>query len=385
MATTLNVGIIGAGWMGHVHARAYSRLVQHYPDLSININVAAVADSMSSQVTDFVNRFPSAQPYSDWRDLVADDAIDIVSVTAPNFLHRELGVAVAQAGKHLWIEKPVGLTAADAQAVADAVAAAGIVCAAGFNYRNFPAVARARRAIQSGEIGRITHARVWLLTDYAAHPGGPLSWRYTIEKGGHGVLGDLASHGVDLARHLLGDIASLVAITDTFIPQRPLAQAGTSHYAVGSTEGPTGPVENEDYVVALARTVEGVPLTLESSRAAVGDQNNYGFEVHGTEGLVRWDFRRSDELSLSIGDDYGNQPTATVYAGPGDGEYAAFQPGAGIAISYDDSKVMECATFVRGIMAGQVQGASIMDAVASAKTLEAVVASAANGSWVTVA
>ena len=208
-------------------------------------------------------------------------------------------------------------------AVSTAVADAGIVCATGFNYRNFPAVARAREVITTGAIGRITHARVWLLTDYAAHPGGPLSWRYTLEKGGHGVLGDLASHGADMARYLLGDIERLVAVTDTFIPQRPLAQAGVSHYAVGSADGPTGPVENEDYVVALARLASGVPLTLESSRAAVGDQNNYGFEVHGTQGLVRWDFRRSDELSLSVGDEYSNQPTSTVFAGPGDGDYGA--------------------------------------------------------------
>jgi predicted dehydrogenase len=126
-------------------------------------------------------------------------------------------------------------------------------------------------------------------------------------------------------------------------------------------------------------------LTLESSRAAVGDQNNYGFEVHGTTGLVRWDFRRSDELQVSIGDSYSNQPTSTVYAGPGDGEYGSFQPGAGIAISYDDSKVMECAAFVRGILAGAVQGASIGDAVASAVALEAIVESAATGSWITLA
>jgi predicted dehydrogenase len=245
-------------------------------------------------------------------------------------------------------------------------------------------VARARAAIQSGEIGQVTHARVWLLTDYAAHPGGPLSWRYTLEKGGHGVLGDLASHGVDLARYVVGDLVDVVALTDTFIPRRPLAQAGASHYAVGSADGPSGPVENEDYVVALARTTSGIPLTLESSRAAVGEQNNYGLEVHGTRGLVRWDFRRSDELALSAGDSYANQPTSTVYAGPGDGDYDAFQPGAGIAISYDDSKVIECAAFLRSIATGQPHGAGIDDAVHSAAALDAIVTSAATRAWVTI-
>lgn len=384
MARILNVGVIGAGWMGHVHARGYSRLSHHYPHLGAQVNVVAVADSVTSQTDDFVARFPGARAVSDWRDLVADPSIDAISVTAPNFLHKEMGVAVAQAGKHLWIEKPVGLTAADAEAVAAAVAQAGVVCTTGFNYRNFPAVVRAQQAIAAGDIGRVTHARVWLLTDYAAHPGGPLSWRYTLEMGGHGVLGDLASHGIDMTRNLLGEVESLVALTEQFIPTRPVAQAGTSHYAVGDASGERGAVENEDYVAAMLRTATGVPVMFESSRCAVGEQNNYGFEVHGTHGVVRWDFRRSDELALSVGTDYSNQPTTTLYAGPGDGDYAAFQPGAGIAIGYDDSKVIECAGFVAGIVAGGVQGASIHDAVASARALEAIVASAATGAWVTI-
>ncbi len=148
-----------------------------------------------------------------------------MSVTAPNFLHREIGVAVAEAGKHLWIEKPVGLTSADAAAVRDAVRASGVVGCVGFNYRHVPAVARARRIVESGQIGVPTHARVQLLTDYAAHPGSPLSWRYTLESGGHGVLGDLASHGVDLLRFVLGDVTGVMARTAIHIPQRPVAQA----------------------------------------------------------------------------------------------------------------------------------------------------------------
>ncbi|MEZ5097941.1 MAG: Gfo/Idh/MocA family oxidoreductase [Nocardioides sp.] len=176
-----------------------------------------------------------------------------MSVTAPNFLHGEIGSAVAAAGKHLWIEKPVGLSAQDAIAVRDAVETAGVVGCVGFNYRLVPAVARARRLIEAGEIGTPTHARVQLLTDYAAHPGSPLSWRYAVDRGGHGVLGDLASHGVDLLRFLLGDLAALTAQTAIHIPQRPIAEAH-GHYEVLDVEQPGlrfGAVENEDYVVAL--------------------------------------------------------------------------------------------------------------------------------------
>ena len=141
---------------------------------------------------------------------------------------------MAAAGKHLWIEKPVGLCTADAAAVADAVAAAGVQSTVGFNYRNAPAVQHARELISSGAIGTVTHARFRLFSDYAAHPQGALSWRFERARGGAGVLGDLVSHGADLARYLLGEIESLVADTATFIEQRPEPSGTGSHYALAT-------------------------------------------------------------------------------------------------------------------------------------------------------
>jgi predicted dehydrogenase len=380
---TLKVGIIGAGWMGHVHARAYQRLSQHWPDLAVRPELVAVADP-SAAAADAFARAHGGTAYADWHELLADRDIAAVSVTAPNFLHREIGVAVAQAGKHLWIEKPVGLTAADAIAVRDAVHASGVVDCVGFNYRHVPSVARARRVVESGEIGVPTHARVQLLTDYAAHPGSPLSWRYAVDRGGHGVLGDLASHGVDLLRFVLGDISGVMAQTAIHIPKRPIADA-QGHYAVLDIDDPSlsfGEVENEDYVVAVLRMANGALSVCEANRAAVGEQNNYAFEVHGTKGLVRWDFRRPGELQVSTGDQYAGQPTSTVFSEPGDGEYAAFQPGAGIAMGYDDTKVVEARNFVRAISGEAAELATLDDAVASAGVLDAMVASHDSGEWV---
>jgi predicted dehydrogenase len=380
---TLKVGIVGAGWMGHVHARAYQRVAQHWPDLAVRPELVAVADPSAPAAETFA-RAHGATPYADWRELLADPDLAAVSVTAPNFLHREIGVAVAEAGKHLWIEKPVGLTAADAVAVRDAAHTRGVVSCVGFNYRNVPAVARARRVVESGQVGVPTHARVQLLTDYAAHPGSPLSWRYAVDRGGHGVLGDLASHGVDLLRFLLGDVAGVMAQTAIHIPQRPVADA-QGHYAVLDVTEPGlafGEVENEDYVLAILRMASGTLSVCEANRAAVGEQNNYAFEVHGTRGLVRWDFRRPGELQVSSGDQYAGQPTSTVFSEPGDGEYAAFQPGAGIAMGFDDTKVVEARNFLRAIVGEVVELANLDDAVASATALDAMVASHETGSWV---
>jgi predicted dehydrogenase len=386
---TLKVGVIGAGWMGHVHARAYQRLSQHWPDLAVRPELVAVADPSEAAVDAFTCAH-GGTAYADWHDLLAEPDIAAVSVTAPNYLHREIGVAVAEAGKHLWIEKPVGLTAADAIAVRDAVHASGAVSCVGFNYRHVPAVARARRVVESGLIGVPTHARVQLLTDYAAHPGSPLSWRYAVDRGGHGVLGDLASHGVDLLRFVLGEVTGVMAQTAIHIPKRPIADAqkqAQGHYSVLDVDDPGlsfGEVENEDYVVAILRMASGALSVCEANRAAVGEQNNYAFEVHGTRGLVRWDFRRPGELQVSTGDHYAGQPTSTVFSEPGDGEYAAFQPGAGIAMGYDDTKVVEARSFVRAISGEATELATLDDAVASATVLDAMVSSHDSGEWVQV-
>jgi predicted dehydrogenase len=317
----------------------------------------------------------------DWRELATDPRVRAVSITAPNFLHRELGVALARAGKHIWIEKPVGLDAADAQAVAAAVREAGVQGAVGFNYRNAPAVAAARELIAAGELGTVTHARFRLFSDYAAHPEGALSWRFERARGGSGVLGDLAAHGVDLVRHLLGDIDALVADTATFVPQRARPTGATAGHT-RAAGGELGPVENEDYVSSQLRLASGARVVLEASRVAVGEQNNYGFEVHGTRGAVSWDFRRMGELAVSVGDAYQDQAVSTVYVGPGHGEYAAFQPGAGIAMGYDDLKVIEAYHFLRSIAEGKPYGATLDDAVRSAVALDAMARSVDSGSWV---
>jgi predicted dehydrogenase len=268
--------------------------------------------------------------------------------------------------------------------VSDAVTKAGVQGTVGFNYRNAPAVAAARELIASGEIGTVTHVRIRLFSDYAAHPEGALTWRYERERGGSGVLGDLASHGVDLARFLLGEIEALTADTAIFLPQRARPTGATAGHT-RAAGGDLGPVENEDYVNCLLRFASGARGVLEACRVSVGEQNNYGFEVHGTKGAVFWDFRRMGELGVSRGTSYQDQPVSTVYVGPGQGEYAAFQPGSANSMGYDDLKVIEAHNFLRSIAENTSHGATLVDAVHSAAALDAMSRSAERGSWVSLA
>ncbi|MBM7089458.1 Gfo/Idh/MocA family oxidoreductase [Streptomyces sp. SID9913] len=383
MVDALGVAVVGFGWMGRVHTQAYARVAHHYPQLGLRPELVAVAEEVPGRAEEAAERFGFASATRDWREVAADPRVRAVSITAPNFLHREIGVAMAEAGKHLWIEKPVGLSSADARAVADAVAKAGVQGAVGFNYRNAPAVEAARELITSGGIGTVTHARIRLFSDYAAHPEGALTWRYERERGGSGVLGDLASHGADLARFLLGDIASLTADTAVFVPERARPTGATAGHS-RAAGGELGPVENEDYVSCLLRFASGARGVLEACRVSVGEQNNYGFEVHGTRGAVFWDFRRMNELGVSRGTSYQDQPVSTVHVGPGDGEFAAFQPGAANAMGYDDLKVIEAYRFLRSVAEGVPHGATLADAVHSAGVLDAMARSAEQGAWVPV-
>jgi predicted dehydrogenase len=367
--------------MGRLHSRAYSRVAQHYPELALRPELVAVADSAGDdRLQQAAAAYGFSGVHTDWRELIERDDIDLVSITAPNFLHHQIGVAAAKAGKHIWIEKPAGRNAAETREIRDAVAAAGKQSATGFNYRHAPAVQLARSMIRSGRIGRVEHITVRLLADYAADPRSLLSWRFDRELAGSGVLGDLVSHGVDLARQLAGEIIAVVSDQATFIPQRHHGDPTADRTAHGS--GPLREVQNEDYVNALLRFDDGVRGALEASRVAVGEQCTYGFEVHGDRGALSWDFRRMGELKICVDQDYVDASYLTRLVAPGDGELAAFQPGAGAAMSFDDLKIIEAHQLITAIATGAPVGPTLDDAVIAAELVDAMQRSVREGRWI---
>ncbi|WP_369371218.1 Gfo/Idh/MocA family protein [Promicromonospora sp. Populi] len=378
----IGIGVIGFGWMGRVHTTAYTRVGHHYP-LARRPRLVAVADEVPGRADQAAAAYGFERATNDWRSLLDAPDISAVSITAPNFAHREIGEAFAAAGKHIWIEKPVGVTADDAAAVRDAVRAAGVQSAVGFNYRNAPAVEELRRRIADGEIGEITHASFRMLGDYAADASGAFTWRYELARAGHGVLGDLASHAVDLVRHLLGEIDEVVADGAIFVPRRRRPSGVvTGHERV--SDGELVDVENEDWVSAILRLSSGARVTLEASRVAVGHQNDYGVRIHGTRGVLEWDFRRMGELVEAAGDAVQDLPLATRFVGTQSGDLARFQPGGALALSYDDLKVVEAERFLRSIVTGQPVGAVIDDAVAAAVVIDALAESTRTRRWTSV-
>ncbi len=381
---TINVGVVGFGWMGQVHAKALSRVLQHYPDLGVTPRLVAVADTAEDGRLEYARDVLGATfTTSDWRELVARNDVDLVCVAGPNFTHRDVAVAAAQAGKHVWVEKPAGRSLAETEEIAAAVADAGVCSAVGFNYRNAPAVELARELVASGRIGEVRHVRVSMMGDYCAHPDGALTWRFVKELAGTGVTGDLASHGIDLVQYVVGPISAVLGETSTFITERPEPSGTASHFSRG-TGGTRKPVENEDYLLALLRFADGSKGSLEASRASVGEQNAYVIEVHGSTGAIAWDFRRMGELRVCLDQDYQAASWSTKITGPADGEAASFQPDTAIPLSYDDLKVIEAKRLLESIATGKPQGATIVDMVAAARIADAALRSSAEQRWVGV-
>jgi predicted dehydrogenase len=377
----IGVGVIALGWMGRLHSRGFAQVGERYPDLGAKARLVAAADPVEAN-REAALALGFERAVEDYREVLADERVEAVSICAPNFLHHEIALAAIAAGKPFWIEKPMGVNAAQSREIAEGAAAAGLVTATGFNYRHQPAVAHARELALSGRLGRVTNARVWLIADYASSPEGPFTWRYTRSQAGAGVVGDLLSHGIDLAQFVLGSrVREVTAMTDTFITSRPLPLGvGVGHAAVAVSDE-RREVENEDYVAALARTEGGALVTLESSRVAMGPRAEYVVEVYGTGGSVRWSFEHPQHLQVLIAGDGSHRGYTSVMSDAGHGDFARFQPGPGQTMSFDDSKVIEAKLFLESVLTGRQVAPSAGDAWAAAEADEAIVASAADGRW----
>lgn len=384
--TTIGVGLISVGWMGQLHSRAYSNLRYVYPELGIKPRLVHAADPAAARAQEAVDVLGYERASADYAAVLADPEVDVVSICAPNFLHAEIGIAAAKAGKHFWIEKPVGRGEHETRAVAEAAAEAEVVTSIGFNYRHAPAIEHLRTLIAEGKLGRITNVRGQMFADYSADPRGALSWRFVRGLAGSGVLGDLMGHLVDLVQYTLGPIAEVNAVTSTVYTERPELPMGTgTHFAVVEN-GEMKRVENEDYAAMLVRlsgdaVAADAVGTLEASRVSVGPRASYGIEIYGTEGSARWDFERLNELHISGGLQAEHPGYTRVMAHPGMGDFGRFQPGAGTSMGYDDLKVIEAKKFLQAVLGREASNSNIQDALSAAQVVSAAERSAQARSW----
>jgi predicted dehydrogenase len=380
VARPLGVAVIGLGWMGRVHTRSYLRVADHYPDLGVQPRLVIAAD-VSEERRDTAKAMGFAQTTSNWRAAISHPDVDVVSITTPNHLHREIATAAIEAGKHVRLEKPAGRESADAEAILGAARAAEVLTTVGFCYRLAPALQHARALIANGAIGDITPFRGAFLADYANRPDAAASWRFSRAQAGSGVLGDLMAHVVDTAHYLVGPIARVNGRTATMVARRPRLAAGTGTHFSRVADGDLVDVDNEDWAGAMVQFADGVHGSLEASRVAVGPRVGLQIDVQGTRGALRWDLHRMNELEYARLSDGADEGYMTVHVGPSHPDFAAFQPGAGIAMGYDDLRVIEARVFLESIRDGRQQEPGIVEMAECARVLAAHERSHATGLW----
>ncbi len=387
------IGVIGMGWMGEAHSRAFGHIRERFHRSGLATRLVMCADTDRERARQAQSRFGYAESTRDWQEVVSHPDIQVVSVAAPNFLHREIVTALAQAGKHVFCEKPVGCSVQDTATIAQAVAAAGVNSCVGFNYRWAPLVQYTHQLVQEGELGPLTHYRGRFFAMYGHNPLSQLSWRFQQEQAGLGTLGDLLPHVIDMALFLAGPIARVASLKHNFITERPLPIPGQgTHFTLGEPDDPMGEVTNEDYVALLVEYTNGARGVLEGCRVMYGPKCDMSFDVHGTQGAVHWEFERMNELAVYKPQDknrVGQVPDChdgytRILAGPEHPGFAWFQPGPGIGLGYDDLKALEAFQFLESLRRNRPHAPSIEDALRVAEVQGAVVRSWQNDGWTDV-
>lgn len=369
---SIGVAVIGTGFMGKCHAMAWSHVRPVFGgDTEIRMEVLCdVIPDLAKRAAEYGFK----RAVADWKDLIADKTVDVVSITTPNNFHREMAVAFLAAGKHVWCEKPMALTVEDAEAMAAAARNARGKTLLGYNYARNPALLHARKLIDDGVLGTLIHFRGQIDEDYMASETVPWTWRSRIATGGLGVLGDLTCHLTSLAHFLFGEVKSVSADIDTVHKTRKVP--GTDEMRE---------VENEDIAHACVRFASGKSGVMMASRAATGRKSTIRLEIHGTRGMIEFDQERMNELRLYVNDgpeaQRGFKTILTAGAHP---PFGSFVPAPGHQLGFNELKVIECKHFLDCIASGEQPFVNFEEGLKIEKVIHGMARSAAERKWVEV-
>ncbi|NSY40426.1 Gfo/Idh/MocA family protein [Leisingera sp. ANG59] len=383
---TLNIGLIGSGFMGQAHADAFTRAAMLFPDLPARPVLHTLADATKEMARTAAARLGFARHTADWRSLVTGPEIDVVDITTPNKMHHKMALAALAAGKHVYCEKPLAVTLAEAEEMTAAAEKAGVKTMVAFNNVKTPAAMLAKQIIDRGEIGTPMRFRGWFDQGFFNDPELPFSWRCTKAEAGTGALGDLGSHVLSVAQYLMGEIDSTIAQAQTYFPTRPVPSGGMGYGAKAGTDAPRCEVENEDQIQTLVRFASGAGGTIEASRVSAGKVFGIYWEVSGTEGTIIMDGERFNELKVSrFADPKADRGFKTLLAGsqvPQFGGFFGFDFGGG-GLGYFDVKVIEVHDLIKGIC-GSGCYPDFAFGLENARVIAAMERSLESGAWETV-
>jgi predicted dehydrogenase len=289
-AREVGIGLLGPAGIGRAHAHALSVLPLVFWPPVVRPRLQAVAGRDPARAAAAAARFGFRTAAASWEKVVGDPGVDLFDNCAPNGLHRDPCLAAIAAGKHVFCEKPLGRSAAEARQLRDAARAAGVVHMVGFNYRFLPALRLARRLVAEGRLGRIHHFRGRFADASFLDPDAPFTWHQDREAAGSNALLDLGSHLVDAARWLVGEPVAVTGAVATFTPTRPDPAAGGRRRAV----------ETDDAFEAVVEFEGGALGSLSGTNVAAGRRAHLSLEVNGSRGTVAFDLERLNSLEVHL-------------------------------------------------------------------------------------
>ena len=381
----INIGLIGYKFMGKAHANAFSQLPMFF-DLTDRINRKVICGRDEAAVADAARQFGFKEYCTSWKDLIKRDDISVIDIAAPSDMHKEPAIAAAEAGKHVFCEKPLALNLKDAKEIYAYVKKAGVKNQIGFNFRFCPAVALAKKMIDEGKLGKIYHFRGFYLQDFIMDPNFPYIWRLDKKIAGSGSLGDLGAHVIDCARYLVGDFAKVMGMNETFIKERPLAGSMTGLSAsADSLAVKKGIVDVDDATVFMIRFKNGALGTIEATRFAMGHKNDMWFEINGEKGAIRFYWERMNELQYYNAEDpEGYQGFRLIQATESIHPYMKAWWPVGHVIGYENTFVNEFYDFFESISNDRPCSPDFYDGMKCSQIIEAVDLSISENSWVEV-
>jgi predicted dehydrogenase len=343
----VRIALIGTGGMGTAaHLAAF-----HESPYSA---VAALCDVNQANLTSAASQYGVTATYADYRELLASEELDAVDVSTPNDVHAEISLAALARGCHVLCEKPLAMDRHEARAMAVAARDSGKKTAVNFTYRHVPAAAFIREIIQSGEIGDIYHVLATYNQGHLVDPAAPMAWRMVQKLSGTGVLGDLGSHLVDLARFWTCEFAAVSGHLKTFTTERPLPGGGT------------GKVDVDDASSFLAEFSNGATGSFFCTRDAFARSNTQRAEIYGTKGGVVYDNEKPNEIQFAIGDFMARQRQYLTMPVPR---------------RLIDTRSTTMHHFVEDIARGTSRTPTFDDGARCQEVLDAVVESARSRSW----
>lgn len=379
----LNIGMVGYKFMGKAHSNAYRALPMFFPERR-KPTMKVICGRHSEAVEQAGKQFGWEEYTTDWKELVSRNDIDIIDINAPSNVHKEIAITAAEAGKHIYCEKPLALSLADSREMLETAEKAGVKHMVGFNYRFAPAIILAKKLLEDGRLGDIYHFRAWFLQDWLVDPASPLAWRLQKDIAGSGAHGDLGAHLIDLAHYLIGDISEVIGMSETFIKERPLAEETSGLSGLGSS-AEKGEVTVDDATLFMARFANGALGSFEATRFANGHRSTNSFEINGSKGSVIFDFERMNELQVYFSDDAADvQGFRRVMAtDPAHAYSDAWWP-AGHPIGYEHTFTHAFVELLDALEENRQPVPNFTDGVKAQQVLEAVELSVKERQWIEV-